>query len=943
MKKKKRILLFVLSTSALSLCLIGQSSYIVPVNQLTPIVSDEAEIVSYIVDSQGHRRTFATVDKAISTANLISDEMKVYVVPGAKATITTDGLIIGSNVTLILPYSGETYSNETENSDGSVTCTKMGDYKFATNDPNNCKNKLEIADNVSVINQGSILIGGEINYGSGGNGNFSGQTSGNYATIVLGNGAQLVNRGNIDCRGFIQESTLNNGSSVHNYGQIQMPFIMMDFGGGNFFACSYQNLGDYKASPFNMYAFINIETTLYTYFGGTMIIDVRLYAGDRYNTTEGILVGSSTSSLIQLHSGAYMVSKFTRADDTIACPNVGKTKIDIYGGANTNGLNISVETGIPLLPGLSVVSINTIDVVFPITFLYDINLHAGEYSMLSDFKLMPGASLYVDSDASLEAQSLIIYPDTWTDGSTIKTKYPSISVTGSAKFTIDGKVIAANLGGKVDIRDSLTAELTIVENASRNSIELYNGKMFESGTYETISCNANLRVIDSSSIIGDYVDATTSHYVSGTGKTNEGLDAYGWKEVPQQFHPEIKVRFDSGVVETYCTVSYIKNGEVVLLGSNIGTDSDLATSDLSIGTSISIDESLHQDSWVEYIGLAVDNGSYSISSCFPTIRFHQKSSILQLSVETTGLGADRVSYTIFYNDLAMENTDNYLFRNQSGNTVFNNNSAFDVRVGGYINIDKSAGEVASSSGLNNKGKDWYQIVDASPSITIDYCILPGTLILLPDGSTRPIEDITIGDIVMTWNFEKGCLEPQPIIFNEVSHQVSYTRIRLFFEDGSTFDVADEHSFFDYERREYFCVDRSTAVSTIGKALAIITKKGLSFKRVKDVQVEEATSDAYSPITAKNFNLFADYLMIVEPIICDTNFFEIGPDFRYDEKKKKADIERYGLYGYEDFEDVMTKEEFDLFNGPIFKIGVGKGLFTEEKLREIIRHYLRKGK
>ena len=940
MKKKKRILLFVLSTSALSLCLIGQSSYIVPVNQLTPIVSDEAEIVSYIVDSQGHRRNFATVDKAISTANLISDEMKVYVVPGAKAMITTDGLIIGSNVTLILPYSGETYSNETENSDGSVTCTKMGDYKFATNDPNNCKNKLEIADNVSVINQGSILIGGEINYGSGGNGNFSGQTSGNYATIVLGKGAQLVNRGNIDCRGFIQEVTLNNGSSIHNYGQIQIPFIMMDFGGGNFFACSYMNLEEYKASPFNMYAFINIETTLYTYFGGTMIIDVRLYAGDRYNTAEGILVGSSTSSLIQLHSGAYMVSKFTRTGDTIACPNVGKTKIDIYGGANTNGLNISVETGLPIL---SVVSINTIDVVFPITFLYDINLHAGEYSMLSDFKLMPGAALYVDSDATLEAQSLIIYPDTWTDGSTIKTKYPSISVTGSAKFTIDGKVIAANLGGRIDIGDSSTADLTIVESASRNSIELYNGAMYNKGTTETISCNTNLRLIDDASIVGDYVNGITSHYVSRAGKTNEGLDAYGWKEVPQQFHPEIKVRFDSGVVETYCTVSYIKNGEVVFLGSNIGTDSDLATSDLSIGTSILIDESLHQDSWVEYIGLAADNGSYSISSCFPTIRFHQKNSILQLSVETTGNSADDVSYTIFYNDLAMENTQNYLFHNQKENNVFNNDSAFDVRVGGYINIYKNAGDVVSSSGLNNKGNDWYQIVDASPSITIDYCILPGTLILLPDGSTRPIEAIAIGDIVMTWNFEKGCLEPQPIIFNEVSHQVSYTRIRLFFEDGSTFDVADEHSFFDYERREYFCVDRSTAVSTIGKALAIITKEGLSFKRVKDVQVEEATSDAYSPITAKNFNLFADHLMIVEPIICDTNFFEIGPDFRYDEKKKKMDIERYGLYGFEDFEDVMTKEEFDVFNGPIFKIGVGKGLFSEEKLREIIRHYLREGK
>ena len=546
MKKKKRISLFVLSTSVLSLCLVGHSSYIVPADQLTPVLSDEAEIVSYILDSQGHRRNFASVDKAILAANSVSDRVTVYVVPSTKASISTDGLTIGSNVTLILPYSGETYSNETKNADGTVTCTKVFDYQFATNNKSNCKNTLEIADNVSIINYGQILVGGEINYGGGGAGYFSGQTSGNYATILLGKNAQLINRGNIDCRGFIQEKTHNNQSILHNYGQIRIPFVMLDFGGGNFFACSYRNLNEIKASPFNMFAFVNIETLMYTYFSGTINIDVRLYAGDKCNTASGTLVGSSTDCLIQLHSGAYMVSKFNRAGETISCPNVGKTNIDIFGGANTNGLNISLYVG-PLgaFMGSSTISLNTTEVVFPISFLYDINLHDGEYSMLSDFKLLPGASLFVDSDAVLEAQSLIIYPDTWQDGSTIKTKYPSRDLTGPAKFTIDGRVVAANLSGKIDINTSQNAELTIVENVNVNSVELYNGSLLDSGTRETITCNASLRLVDEvSSIVSDYVNAEITHYVSTTGMTSEGLVAYGWKEVPQEFHPEIKVRFE---------------------------------------------------------------------------------------------------------------------------------------------------------------------------------------------------------------------------------------------------------------------------------------------------------------------------------------------------------------------------------------------------------------
>ena len=54
-----------------------------------------------------------------------------------------------------------------------------------------------------------------------------------------------------------------------------------------------------------------------------------------------------------------------------------------------------------------------------------------------------------------------------------------------------------------------------------------------------------------------------------------------------------------------------------------------------------------------------------------------------------------------------------------------------------------------------------------------------------------------------------------------------------------------------------------------------------------------------------------------------------------EEKMQADIERYGLYTYEDWSDYLTPEQFEMFNGAYFRVLVGKGVFTEEDIYRII--------
>ena len=70
-----------------------------------------------------------------------------------------------------------------------------------------------------------------------------------------------------------------------------------------------------------------------------------------------------------------------------------------------------------------------------------------------------------------------------------------------------------------------------------------------------------------------------------------------------------------------------------------------------------------------------------------------------------------------------------------------------------------------------------------------------------------------------------------------------------------------------------------------------------------------------------------------------DYFAIGEGMKYDEAKKQADIEKYGLYSYEDFADYVTYEQFLAFNGPYLKVLVGRGVLAYDDILSIIATYL----
>ena len=67
---------------------------------------------------------------------------------------------------------------------------------------------------------------------------------------------------------------------------------------------------------------------------------------------------------------------------------------------------------------------------------------------------------------------------------------------------------------------------------------------------------------------------------------------------------------------------------------------------------------------------------------------------------------------------------------------------------------------------------------------------------------------------------------------------------------------------------------------------------------------------------------------------------MGDGLKYDEEALQKDIEKYGLFTYEELAEYLTEEEFASFvamNGHYYKIGIGKGLYTLEELLGTIGH------
>lgn len=252
-------------------------------------------------------------------------------------------------------------------------------------------------------------------------------------------------------------------------------------------------------------------------------------------------------------------------------------------------------------------------------------------------------------------------------------------------------------------------------------------------------------------------------------------------------------------------------------------------------------------------------------------------------------------------------------------------------------------KIAGSNQANNGS---YKITgDTTIELTASKCVAEGSKITLADGSTKNIEDLNYDDMLIGWDFVTGkyVSVPASILWNHGKYLTNV--INLKFSDGTIIRVVEEHGFFDIGENSYVFINENNYESYLHHTFVKTTYANGTFINESfeliDAYITEETIGVYSLQTAYTINFVVDGALSITPMATDAliSYFEMGDNLMYDQEKMQADIEKYGLYTYEDFAEYVTYEQFVAFNGAYLKVAVGKGLITWEEILELIRAFV----
>ena len=219
------------------------------------------------------------------------------------------------------------------------------------------------------------------------------------------------------------------------------------------------------------------------------------------------------------------------------------------------------------------------------------------------------------------------------------------------------------------------------------------------------------------------------------------------------------------------------------------------------------------------------------------------------------------------------------------------------------------------------------------------CIVEETLISMADGTQKKVEDLKVGDSVLVFNHATGQLDVSQIVVNvhESQKAVECSVINLIFNNGQKTRISFEHGFFDVDLNEYVYINESNYQSMIGHRFYMIDG---SAGILTDAYITNEVVRVYSPVTYKHLNIFSDNLLSIGGDLRGLfNIFELDEEMKINIEKMNEDIEKYGLFTYDEWDEYLSYEQFIAFNVKYLKVSIGKGLVTKEEIIRYIESYL----
>lgn len=407
------------------------------------------------------KNTVYTIEDALAKATVKSNNgttaVNVFVKPGTKTTI--GDCVITNKVTLTLPYSNETYSeneymNFQRNENGEILKDKNGNSltnnDFADKNPTLYRKtqvQIKTASSLSIAYGGTLNIGGQ-------NGGVSpqGATTGLYAEILLQDGASINCKGTLDCFGFIKEATKGGASLVmEDKGTLHQPLCIYDWGGA---PSVYRKQRD-GVFPFNRFDCPNIRPMI-TFKKGSLFncfVHVWGQTAGHFYTNANIISDQGNSFLVLTDANSKIFWHFSDKSDLLSTSSGDTnhlTEINTY--QNVNLSNIKVTLNAPVVGEMNIDSSNY---YLPVFYGYSIKACTGNLLIKYRTKFLPGSKFYVMNGATATfSQNSVFYQNNkGQDGNAI----PSYGNSSPALLSNSGIVnINAGFEGKISVGNNVS-------------------------------------------------------------------------------------------------------------------------------------------------------------------------------------------------------------------------------------------------------------------------------------------------------------------------------------------------------------------------------------------------------------------------------------------------------------------------------------------------------
>ena len=368
-------------------------------------------------------------------------------------SLTEGTYTIPAGVTLRLPYAVGSYGRAygVTGADGNSPSVFFADESDGFT-------SVVIGAGATLEVYGSVSVGGIVGYPASAM-PYQGQTSAAHAVLELDGTMNVYSGGRLYVNGYIEGSgTVELETGAASY----LPFVVKDYRGGT----NSSNVYMEDIAPFNIYEMPNIQTTYIINYGASEYAYAMLYAMNTFNETvaqvigdEGMIrLGDSADGYVLKNTRRISNPRYTGSNSSVEPEYEYRTELDIYGGGSDGVLSLSI---------LGLVTVTTGDVYMGIPYTYErITLHDGEYTIHNMFKIMPGSTLEVASDATLEilaGASIAVYEEGFKETSSQLNNRQQLTYPAEPNGYAEGGKLA--LGGTLTITGSFGGEIT-AEDAS---------------------------------------------------------------------------------------------------------------------------------------------------------------------------------------------------------------------------------------------------------------------------------------------------------------------------------------------------------------------------------------------------------------------------------------------------------------------------------------------